>query len=290
MTEFYVRDETNSHEALATRILETAKTAAPLIEEVTGLPLPTVCFRLMSPDAWVSTTTHSAYVELHNAEQSGDPDRIEAARAFHTRLRRRMSAFWVLWRGQTLSYQEANGAYTARYLTVPKALQRMGLLRAPLGLERHVIHECVHQAQIAASCGKVVPPSGDAARDPRELACGHADWVANQIAHELWGGREPTGQLLRPGLRYRTAALLFHVQQVAVDRVAARHAGKPFVRPPRPVHRVVPDHSATTHFVGATVARVGVTAWNDRMWHDENAVPTPAELRNPSAWVDRMAL
>lgn len=283
MTAFDIRDETGDHQALAARIEKAARQAAPLVEEVTGLPLPTVRISLMDRQAWVDKSIGPLAAAVAEAERSGDTDRAVMARAQSAALQMELRLFWILRRGLSVSEQSLDGTCSARYLMVPDAVRHRGLVRVPLGLERTIVHECVHQAQISTSGGRVVPPQGGG-RDPGAFTCGHADWAEAQITHTLWGAA-PTDERLRPSLRYRRSAWLRRMQ----IRVAEALTSTQVERPPR-VPRVTEADPSVTHFVGTTIARAGLSAWNFAVWRDPSSVPAPEEVRDPVAWMTRMGL
>lgn len=284
MTAFDIRDETTGgHQALATRIEKAARQAAPHVEKVTGLPLPTVRICLMDRQAWLDESIRPLVAAVAEAERSGAADRAAMARVQSTALQVELKLFWVLRRGLSVSEQAVDGTCSARYLMVPDAVRHMGLVRAPLGLERMIVHEVVHQAQISTSGGRVVPPQGGGP-DPGPFVCGHADWAEAQITHTLWGAA-PTDERLRPSLRYRRSVWLRRMQ----IRLAEALTSAQVERPPR-VPRVTEADPAVTHFVGTTIARAGLAPWNHTVWREPNAVPSPEEVQDPQAWMTRMGL
>lgn len=298
MTSIEVRDETRINGRLARHIERILADAAPAIEHITELPLPTLVFRLLTP--WAYSQEITAYVDRQLKHSlAGTPvSPREQAEADHCREKWRRQTGWTWMMSNGMTVTTADGQ--PQTLIAPRALHHTGLRHTRQGLPRFITHESIHHAQMAFSHGAVVPvpmrvrhhPHDD--RAVRPVMEGHADWAEVQISSAIFGTLEE--ETLRRSWRWhQQKRLLPRINRFNTIRAHVR-AGQPIPPPPpkptaKPQQnpRAIEIHTRGQEFVEATIAHAGAGRWN-KLWTSPDLVPTADELTEPHDWLRRVGL
>ncbi|MCZ1012246.1 hypothetical protein [Streptomyces lydicus] len=243
--------------------------AAPVIEQVTGLDLPHLCFRILSPRAWRAEML--AYVDQARLQAATMRPRLSPEQLVeHDRIRADYAEDYARKRATYPAATVTAEDGTPQTLIAPGALHRAALRNNPRALYRVLIHESVHQGQDTASRGAVAPVS-PLSRDLvvegkaiRHLLEGHAEWAERRVTQILFGGQETP----RPSE---------HAPQAENTRGT-------------PAHDRQELHAAGVQFVEAAVAAAGDVQRFNKIWRDRSCVPTVQELSRPDAWSRRVGL
>ncbi|MEV5778579.1 hypothetical protein AB0L49_46575 [Streptomyces antimycoticus] len=151
MTVIDVLDETAREHQLADQITGMLTDTAELVSDITALtPPPVLRFRLMSPAAWraesmayMDRQTEASFARLapfpEEEAQSRDADRAYRAAT--------LASWWMVEEGRTM----LDSAGQPQTLIAPRALHHTGLRHDSHRLFRSIVHEAVHQWQIASS-------------------------------------------------------------------------------------------------------------------------------------------
>lgn len=296
-----VPDETGRAAVLAARISKTLTIQAPAISQISGLPLPRVRFRLLTPAGWRSAARD--YVDraldrpfIESPATATEQQAVDAKRrAWRSRIRWQ----WPLMPGMTITTLDGD----PETLVCPEAIAHMGLWDTTWALERCVVHEAVHHAQTYASGGAVVPPATfqrNAPSPPRaviELMEGHAQYVEilltrQRLGEETWSSA--CNELRRVSTYTAVRARLMHVRNIAsMTWHWARTAGAvplhlPGERFSRDQPAVLLDRPQLT-FIAHTIQAAGTDTWN-KVWTNLDLVPTPDEINDPATWLKRVGL
>jgi hypothetical protein len=255
---------------LADRLTVIAGETLPLVESITGLPLPDpVVIRLMRPRAWCTSHVRMRK-RLLRAEATelsipwADLSAIAAAiKAGGKELRRT----WPLIGAQAVALKPGK----PEIVVLPEALLEGGRLHDEPFLYKTVTHEATHLAQYAATEGKVWAAQdtlfpdkrGLAGRDYTFLLEGHAYWADHQATTEILGAPVSTGEL-SPHASLRFRAL----------QDSARGRGT----------RAFFDQARDS--VGDIIAEHGLDVFN-RVWENPGLVPTTEVQGDPAAWQAR---
>ena len=251
-----VIDETGSNPALASEIDTILSRVAPVVEAASGLSLPPrPLFSLLDPETWhAENAAHGA--DGIECDQSG----------------REVTHAWPALALRTVV--RPNGR--PETIITPQALYDLLLNEAHL--MAIVTRELTRHAQIMAgwrSEGRqpASPHSDDERCTAAALAEYHAEWVEDQVAHELLGplqvSRPDAPQLDRP--QGSPEAQRLRSQRLCLAEL--RRDGEP----PRPGVRFI-EH----------VASNGGAALINRVWKNASLYPTCKELHNPLHWIDRV--
>jgi hypothetical protein len=289
-----VRDETGRNRDLAAGIEGVLREAAPLIEDVSGLALPCVTFRLTTAKRWQTAMMDAVSRSLERGFAGGLPsprERAEAA-SILTMWRRTTSVTWARFNGAVLATADGQ----AETVVVPSALHHTGLRAAQQGVQRWAIGHAVRQAQLLASQLATVPPRIYARpykyddRAVTALSAGHADWVETNVSPRILGS-PLADEITRRSWR-------FHQQEWLADQfnsyvvLMAKRKGQPMpdrgARTPRTPQPAVTIYEPGVRFVEATITPVGAERWN-KVWTDLAMVPTPAEIDEPESWLRRVS-
>ncbi|MBL1115282.1 zinc-dependent metalloprotease [Streptomyces sp. 110] len=266
MTAIDVRDETGNHAALTEQIHEVITHAAPLVEQVTGLRLPsTVTYRIMDMKSWG-----------------------QALGGYYGRLARRDTAGMTLTpleQRKVDSYSSA-GATTARVtgtlddsltvtdsigrpqtLIVPEALHHQGVLAVPEALSERVVRALAQQAQLTEAT--VLPPriwplEGAWWSRLASLVFGHANWVGHEVTPHL-PGKPTTGLRLPRSTRYRVQSLFAHLLDPGISKRELQ----------------------AERFIAHVLTHSNLGLFN-RVWTDAEWVPTLDEFAQPHTWLRRI--
>ncbi|WP_413116271.1 hypothetical protein ACK1X7_37190 [Streptomyces sp. CY1] len=284
MTVIDVLDETGRERQLADQITGMLEDTAELVSDITALSPPAVLrFRLLSPSAWRAESL--AYirrqVEASFARSAPSPDEEAEARKTEITYRASTLASWWMTEGRTM-LDSAGGPQS---LVAPKALHHTGLRYAGNQLYRLVVHEAVHQWQIASSSPAIMPvPVLD--RDltaPHQgliyLAEGHADWVVQEVARRLFGPDTAPAADLRRSWRYRgqTALIKWMARRVANADAVERAETQ--------IHDL---RGQGLHWVALAIEGAGGVIPFNRVWQDASYVPTADEVAYPERWLSRV--
>ncbi|NEW77752.1 zinc-dependent metalloprotease [Streptomyces rhizosphaericus] len=283
MTVIDVLDETGRERQLADQITGMLEDTAELVSDITVLTPPSVLrIRLLSPKAWRAESMAYLRREIEASFTRSAPSPAEEAEARKAELAYRAStvASWWMVHGRTM----LDSTGEPQTLIAPKALHHTGLRYASNELYRFVLHESVHQWQIATSRGAVVPipilerDLNEPDRAVMHLVEGHADWVVQQVARRLFGSDKPSAAQLRPSWRYRgqTALIQWLARRVAQPD-ALEQAGSQMER----------ICNEGLHWVESVVKGVGVIPFS-KIWEDPWCVPTTDEITNVEKWFLRV--
>ncbi|UIX34267.1 zinc-dependent metalloprotease [Streptomyces sp. GQFP] len=242
----------------------------PLVESVTGLPLPDpVVIRLMRPRAWCSAHARMRRQLLmaESAEFSipwRDLAGISAAlKAGNKERRRTWPLIGALCAALTPDEPEM--------IVLPQSLREGGVLDSESFLFKTVAHEATHLAQYAASEGKMWAAQdtlfphlrGTADRDYQFLVEGHAHWADHQVTTKILGAPAPTDGL-SPHASSRFRALQDSLRGSGTREFLDR----------------------ATSSVGDIIAEHGLDNFN-QVWASPDLVPTTDEKDDPAAWLAR---
>ncbi|MBZ3906547.1 zinc-dependent metalloprotease [Streptomyces griseiscabiei] len=305
MSTIEVLDETGRAPRLADEISTILHTALPTVKAITRMNPPEVIrIRLVSPRVWRTET--SAYIERKVSGSfarsvPSEPEKAEARQLQHM-YRASMAVSWIMCNARTVT----DPAGEPQTLIAPRALHHTGLRHHPGALYRMVVHESVHQVQMATSRGTVVPiPFLPRDLDTPERAVvqlmeGHAEWAAQQTAHRLRDQAPTADGPLRRSFRYRRQdALIRRLARWAVD--GAQSLAETETETPAPAPAPAPAlvvgnggledigqalHRDGIRFVEAAVEALGVDTFN-RIWHTPDLVPLAGELTAPERWFSR---
>lgn len=268
-----VRNEAGRRfDPLADRLKAMADETLPLVESVTGLPLPDpVVIRLMRPRAWCTAharmrrqllMAESAELSIRRRDLAG----ISAALKAGNKERRRT---WPLIGALCAALTPGE----PEMIVLPQSLREGGVLDNEPFLYKTVAHEATHLAQHAATGGKVWAAQdtlfphlrGTADRDYQFLLEGHAYWADHQVTTKILGASVPTDGL-SPHASSRFRAL----------QDSLRGSGT----------REFLDRAASS--VGDIIAEHGLDTFN-QVWASPDLVPTTEEKDDPAAWTARFA-
>lgn len=272
MTRIIVLDDTRRNPELAERIDKILRTVAPLVAETTMLSLPTVVrFRLVKPAAWRHETRemHRRTLARDIAELDLPPAEVKAMRAGLKVMGVMPILVWPLVVGATQIAADGQ----SETICTPQTLRHAGLLAHEPYLTQMVSHELTHQLQDAATGGdgpwNTMFPNVRHI-DPRGLSSlveGHASWTDHEVTTQLYG--EPVDQ------RQATRSLRYRL-----------HARFPGIRHLGP--------SRTAYGQGSLMIRHAVSVGGvdlvNRVWKDQTLLPSQAEVADPKAWTDRIAV
>ncbi|MBL1115283.1 zinc-dependent metalloprotease [Streptomyces sp. 110] len=282
MTVIDVLDETAREHHLAAQITGMLTDTAELVSDITALtPPPVLRFRLMSPAAWSAESMAYLRREIEGrfAKSAPSPEEEAEARTAERLYRTGTADIWWMTHGSTV----LDSAGRPQTLIAPKALHHTGLRYASNELYRFVLHESVHQWQITASRGAVMPLP-ILKRDIRQpdralmhLVEGHAEWVVQQVAGRLFGpGRTPAP--LRRSWRYR--------KQTAVIQWLARRVAQPAALE-QAGDRMERIRSDGLRWVESVVEGIGVIPFS-KVWEDQWCLPTEDEIADVEQWFHRV--
>ncbi|MDQ0904481.1 hypothetical protein QFZ22_000466 [Streptomyces canus] len=269
-----VRNEAGPRfDPLAARLDALAVETLPLVEAVTGLPLPDpVVIRTMTVRDWKREHRRSAKRQLHSETVELDVP-LKALRqagiqsAGRQRFRKR---FWPTIGGQAVLFEPGR----PELVLLPKALRHGGRLDDTAFLYKALGHEMTHLAQYAASDGAIWAAQdtfypaqrGIADRDYGFLLEGHAYWADQQITTKILGAPVSTDEASpHSSRRYRKLAASPH-----------RHAAvEQFRRACDTVSQIINSH--------------GLDVFN-QVWHRPDLVPTQKETSDDvAAWQARFS-
>ncbi|WP_075737804.1 hypothetical protein [Streptomyces acidiscabies] len=261
------------YDGLAKQLTAIGDEVLPLVETVTGLPLPDpVVIRLVSPRTWLwrnrRCERRQYYAEIRELPVTRD-DMRAAIHTIRTEQRSRKQNWFVI------------GAQTAEFTTgqpeiavIPDALRESGWLTDRRSLYRTVAHECTHLAQHRAS-GHLWA----AMRSPfprargienlahRSLIEGHAYWADRQITEKLLGAPEDNNEITPPeraSLRFREIAATPEYDAAKTSLAEAQHA------------------------VTNAIDAIGCRRFN-QVWTDTSRIPAHTDITDPDTWARRLA-
>ncbi|MFE7072582.1 zinc-dependent metalloprotease [Streptomyces sp. NPDC057620] len=269
MTQFIVLDETRRNPDLRDRVLGVLDTVAPLVAEITDLPLPaTVRFRLLAPKAWREEVR--LYQQRTLAKEIGDlePPEIKAGRVIVKVAGFTLPLVWPLVLGST---QEAKDGQ-CETISTPATWRHAGVLASDPALHQVIAHELVHQVQREARSGAVwtslFPHKHGLGRASRKSISyvleGHADWADRMVTTRLFD-TPADHRKARKSWRYRLHDNPL-IRRLGPSREAYELGGAM-------IERAVELHG--THTV-------------NRVWEDVSLLPRRAEIADPDAWVRRL--
>ncbi|MET8983414.1 zinc-dependent metalloprotease [Streptomyces sp. NPDC004539] len=273
MTALHIHNEASRrHDGLTAQLTAIGEEVLPLVETVTGLPLPDpVVIRLVSLRAWRRLSRRRER-RLYHSEIRDLPavtrDDIRAAVLTRRTERRARKQTWFLTGGQIIDVTPGQ----AELVIMPAALRESGWLTDQRSLHRILAHEATHLAQYRASDPQtwqhmrtLFPRArGIEHLAHRSLIEGHAYWADGQITQRLLGPEENTGITppSRASLRYRAVA-------------------------------ESPEYAAARSFlnngqqcVTSVIDAIGTDRFN-QVWADDTLIPTRAEITNPATWKER---
>lgn len=297
-----MRDETRSSPELAERIACVLSDAVPVIEAITGLPLRQCTVRILKPARWRAEVRGFVGRGVARALADSPATAEEQQRAELMRVHWRVTTRWAwpLLPPMTITHPDGE----PETIITADAVRHAGLDRTRWGLERTVIHEAVHHAQIRASRGVVVPPPSSVRprlfsdRAAPALMEGHAAWAELHASHHLLG-HWPEEEMRRISIHSAARQWLVYARARVGGRWTAWRSGEPApVPPPRDQRRAAfqRDQPALLtpepwlRFVQDTVSGVGdLGAWN-LVWSDPALVPTDQEIHAPDTWLKRVGI
>lgn len=269
-----IRNEAGDRfEALAECLKATAVETLPLVERVTGLPLPDpVVIRTMTVRNWTRAHRRSMQERLLAEAQQLHPSREEmhAAAVMRMAMLKAQRTFWPLTGGETVMLTPGQ----PEVLILPQALEHAGRLDDTPFLSKLLAHEQTRLAQYAASEGEVRETQqtffpdlrGVTGRAYDFLMQGHAGWADRQITARLFSEPVPNEQVTaRASARYRD---LFATPQHQKAAQQARQAGDSVAR---------------------IITAEGLAHFN-QVWKNPDLVPTIEETTSDlAAWQKRFA-
>ncbi|WP_030660955.1 hypothetical protein [Streptomyces rimosus] len=264
-----VRQEAGrEHDALGARIAALAETAAPVVEAVTGLPLPVrPLLRLVTVEALIATRREHTDAMMHRLRGEGygqqlvDEAEFARARERFDNGERGLAANWK--NIQAISYEDAR--MRPQILIIARSVVHHG--HDDDQLLRTIAHELTHLAQHRATGGRaldfVMSPYGYGMRMPgtKELAhCaarflieGHASWADHQVTTQLIG--QPLG---------------WHTDPTTDEQRATK--------------RLYDDGCA---FVATAIDQVGLESFNATWRHLRTSCPVETEVDDVTGWLRR---
>ncbi|MFD8339865.1 zinc-dependent metalloprotease [Streptomyces solisilvae] len=268
MTDIDVWDDTGTHASLAEQIHEVISHAAPLVEEVTGLRLPsTVTYRLMHMEPWGQELGrfYRRIAERDTAGMTLTPLEQRKMDAFSKSGK--MQARWTGTLTDALTVTDSIGR--PQTLIAPEALRHQGVLAVPEALSERVVRSLAQQAQLAEAT--VLPPPIWPLRGAwwtrlESLVFGHANWVGNEVTPHLTG-KPTTGLRLPKSRRYRVQFLFAGLLAPGTSKRE------------RQAERFI-----------AHVLTHGTLGLFNRVWTDPERVPTLDEFAKPDTWLRRVDL
>ncbi|WP_181801452.1 hypothetical protein [Streptomyces shenzhenensis] len=272
MPSVVVRNETRRrYNALAARIEAIADETLPLVESVTGLPLPDpVTFRLVSRRAWLRAHLKHAERQIRTEARELKVTRVEKTRAMVAALDKGKARAreWILIGAQCVEFTPGQ----PEVVIMPQALWEGGRLNDERFLYRTLAHEPTHLAQYAASQGQVWADQdtyfphlrGTAEHDYDFLVEGHAYWADQVITTKLLGEPEPTA-----GAIPQAGSLKFRAMNEAAQSQASRGRVK-----------------EACESVGQIIDEYGLDTFN-RVWATTELVPLKSETKTPELWRGR---
>lgn len=290
--------ESSAHPELRQMIEKAAETAAPHVEEITGLALPdTVTIRLTSRHGFVTDVMaeqrralRRAIVELHLS--------VEESKGFQDLLTLREEDLWRRWMqvGASTIVELHGNREAPLILLLPDALHHQGAGEHEITL--FVANELCHVAEHHAGDGLISRAHTMACPDrlgtvgySHFVASGHGLWCAQNVTERLFGapvGRDFTGgRESEEYKRYVREELLPEQERRA--RTAPdplRAAWLPWLSetsaPPCEVYEV--GRKWVTTVVGFDGGRDQL----NRVWSDLSLLPTAAEVLDVVAWWNRV--
>lgn len=248
---------------------------APLVESVTGLPLPDpVIIRTMTVRRWKSANWRAAKRRFHTEAQQLQTAgiavrqlRVAAVQLRNARKFRRHN--WPQVLAQAVAFEPGH----PEVVIMPEALRHAGRLEDTPVLYKALGHELTHLAQYAASKGAVWAAQdsffpglrGIEDRDYHFLVEGHAYWADQQITSKVFGKSVSTDEVSpEASARYR--------QLVATPEI-----------------RALREHlRRAAENVAEIIDTNGLNAFN-RVWNCPDLVPLRSEVDAPELWRRRFA-
>ncbi|MDN3060090.1 hypothetical protein ACFV4E_15570 [Streptomyces hygroscopicus] len=286
MTEIDVLDETERESQLADQITGMLEDTAELVTEITALTPPSrLKFRLLSPKAWRAETM--AYLDRETEAVFGrsapSPEEAtqsrDAGRAYRAGM---LATWWMVEEGRTM----LDSAGQPQTIIAPRALHHTGLRYASHQLFRSIVHDAVHQWQIASSDRAIMPIPVVPHDDPTvcyqglvHLAEGHAEWATQAVARRLGGPDKPFAELPRSWRYRRQSALMKWMARRVANAEAVKQAEEE-------AGRIRIDGA---RWVQSAIEGVGVAAFN-KIWQDTTYVPRQEEVTNVERWFSRVGL
>lgn len=253
------------------RVRQVAGEVAPVVEQVTGLPLPPrAVVRLVTIAEYGEESVSNMQRGLEKDLEDFDDVDADALRRWVAARRRLIPVHWVVSRAETVISAEG----LPEVLLPPGGARRAGALGELL--YETLAHELTHLVQWQASqCGdgrlfRLRGTGVPAAHGVADLALdgvmeGHAYWVQDQV----------------------TAKLLGHVPQRGRMSWLYRRLRKTSA----PVRDVMAEPGTCGEDFVARVHNVtGGTAVLDRVWRTPTLAPTCQEITEPDAWLARLGL
>jgi hypothetical protein len=269
-----VRNEAGDRfDTLAERIEAIAAETLPLVEAVTGLPLPhPVVIRTMTVRNWTREHTRSIQRRLlvEAEEFQPSPEEAHVAAERQKSMLKTLRAYWPLMGGQAVTFKPGQ----SEVVILPEALRHAAQLHDTPFLSKLLAHAPTRLAQYVASEGTVWAAQdtffpalrGVEGRDYGFLLEGHAYWAAQQITTKIFGEPVSTQQVPEHATaRYRD---LFASMQARGAEGQLRRAADS---------------------VGHIIAVDGLARFN-RVWKSPELVPTVEEAASGGAsWQGRFS-
>ncbi|WP_217570668.1 zinc-dependent metalloprotease [Streptomyces sp. GbtcB7] len=273
MPSVVVRNEAGRRfDPLADRLKAIADETLPLVESITGLPLPdSVVIRLMRPRAWRKSHVRRLKRQLGTEATELSAPWADMRTAYAT----------IKANGKTLRQQwPLIAAHSAslvpgkpEIVVLPKSLREGGYLQDEPFLYKTVAHEATHLTQYTTTKGRIWEAQdtlfphlrGTADRDYKFLLEGHAYWADHQVTTKILGAPVVTNEF-SPHASPRFRALQGSVPGLGTRDFFDRARGS----------------------VGDIIAEHGLDIFN-QVWASPDLVPTTEETDDPAAWTARFA-
>ncbi|MGW0822531.1 zinc-dependent metalloprotease [Streptomyces sp. NPDC002845] len=266
---FTVLDDTRGHPDLAEQISGILHRVAPMVKELTDLPLPSeVRFRLLTPKAWRDEfrMNQERILARDIADLELTSQEIDAARGGLKIMGFVPVLVWPLMLANTLAAADGR----RETILAPRALRHGGLLADEPALHQVVAHELVHQVQADARSGTVwktffPQKRGITPRGVSAVLEGHADWADRQVTTRLFG--TPADHRQSPKtLRYRLHNRLPGIRRLGPSRAAYEQGSRLIA------------HAVEAHGTGLV----------NQVWKDVTLLPTDEEIADPDTWIRRI--
>ncbi|MEU0027421.1 hypothetical protein [Streptomyces sp. NPDC006335] len=272
MSSVVVRNEAGpSSDSLVDRLLSIGAESLPVVQAVTGLPLPDpVVIRTMTVDKWLREHQESAKRRLVAETEQLAPSLRErlTAKVKHRARTTFLSTFWPTMAAETVLFEPGR----PEVVLLPEALEHAGRLDDIPFLYKALGHEMTHLGQYAASDGAVWTAqeaffparSGTADRAYEYLLEGHAYWADREITTKILGNPVSTDK----------------PSPEASDRYR-----KLFAMPMR--LKVIEEYRRACDSIARIIDVHGLAALN-KIWTNPDLVPRRKETDDLVAWTARL--
>ncbi|MGW0332269.1 hypothetical protein ACWD0J_10430 [Streptomyces sp. NPDC003011] len=253
---------------LADRFKVIADEVVPLVESVTGLPLPDpVVIRLMRPRAWINAHSRRLRRQLAAEDRelsvpTADLRQVMVSLKAGRKTRRRI---WPLVAGQAVEFTPGK----PEICFMPQSLWEAGRISWDDFHYKVIAHEATHLAQYAATKGRIW-----AAQDtlfPHLRGSAHLDHSFLLEGHAYWSDREVTRKI--SGTSVSATGVSPHA--------SARFQALQDTYKSSDKHALYEEKAAD--IIGGIITDHGLDVFNT-IWTNPDLIPTTTETNNPATW------